>query len=369
LATKVINVGSDTSAKELQNEMEILKKANKSPYLVNYYGCCHNKTDLWINMDFCGGGSVRDLIDKMDKPLNEEQIAYICCSTLKGLSFLHNLGIIHRDIKAANILLTQTGDTKLADFGVSEQLTSALEKVQEVVGTPYWMAPELIHEAYDAKVDIWSLGITAIEMGEGLPPLSNIRPRRVLFLIPTQPAPTLKEPHKWTVYFRDFITKCLEKDPSKRPDADALLRHPFIIGAKGKEVIIEMILTSQSEKHDDDSTGSGSESGLTDSPTNTGARPPRPHKAISDISEYNSVVYHSVRERPNQSSSAPNLMNILNENEWSTVRERTTEEIDDPEIDYSTAVIKKNVASPFIPIPSTKNTDDNDYSTVRVRDE
>jgi serine/threonine protein kinase len=179
------------------------------------------------------------------KQLNEDQIAAICAHMIKGLIYLHSHHIVHRDLKAGNVLLTKDGKAKLADFGVSAKLTKTLEKKKTIVGSPYWMAPEVItvtkdnQEGYDMKADIWSLGITAIEMAEQKPPLFEIASLRVIFLIPVREPPTLKDQAKWSDQFNDFISICLQKDARKRPSSIELLQHPFIQKGLQKDYILK----------------------------------------------------------------------------------------------------------------------------------
>lgn len=238
VALKVIPVENDVS--ELFDEINMLKQC-ESPYIVGYKGSYLKDSNVWIAMEFCGAGSVSDVMNICKLTLVENQIACICRQTLKGLKYLHSQGKIHRDIKSGNILLNELGVSKLADFGVSAQLTETVNKRKTVVGTPYWMAPEVLSEsAYDVKADIWSLGITAIEMAMGEPPLAKVHPMRAIFMIPMKPPPTLAESFSET--FRDFVAQCLNKDPKKRPSAKRLLKHPFIINSPGRAVIQEIVL-------------------------------------------------------------------------------------------------------------------------------
>jgi serine/threonine protein kinase len=194
-------------------------------------------------MEYCGAGSMCDLMAICDITLTEAQIRAVCRCALQGLEYLHRQGTIHRDIKAGNILLTEVGECKLADFGVSAEITTSMPKRSSTIGTPYWMAPEVLQGSqYDWKADIWSLGITAIELAVGEPPLSNYHPMRALFMIPNNDPPTLPNPERWSPEFHDFVRVCLQKDPNKRPEAGALLKnHPFIQRAGDAKIIERLV--------------------------------------------------------------------------------------------------------------------------------
>jgi len=221
---------------EIQKEID-MQRASESTYVVQYYGCLLVKNKLWIVMEYMGGGSVRNILDV--KQIPEVDIAIILTQTLKALDFLHRGRKIHRDIKAANILLDDDGNAKLADFGVASSLESR-KKAFTFVGTPFWMAPEIISgDGYNEKCDIWSLGITAIEMAEGVPPYSDLLPNAAINLIPRNEPPVLQGDYSTT--FKDFVSKCLVKDPTRRASAAELLQHPFITKSKRKEVLAEFI--------------------------------------------------------------------------------------------------------------------------------
>jgi len=239
VAVKIVPVDNDLD--DVIKEINIMKQC-KNQYVIEYYGSYFKDNGLWIVMEYCGAGSVSDLMRLTKKTLTEEQIACVCLQVLKGLKYLHGIRKIHRDIKAGNILLNEKGEAKLADFGVSGQLSDNYAKRQTVIGTPYWMAPEVIQETgHNEKADMWSLGITAIEMAESKPPHSNIHPMRAIFMIPGRPPPTLATPEKWSPDFVNFIEKCLTKIPDERPSATILLDHPFIKKAKPASVLTDLI--------------------------------------------------------------------------------------------------------------------------------
>jgi len=233
-AIKVIKLepaGDDFSI--IQQEI-IMMKDCQHENIVKYFGSYLRRDKLWIAMEYCGGGSMQDIYH-VTGPLNEKVIAYVCRETLKGLKYLHSKRKIHRDIKGANILLTDDGNVKLADFGVSAQISNSISKRKSFIGTPYWMAPEVAaverKGGYNQQCDVWAVGITAIEFAELQPPMFDLHPMRALFLMSKsnfQP-PKLKDKQRWSTDFHSFIKTALTKNPRKRPHADKLLQHPFVL--------------------------------------------------------------------------------------------------------------------------------------------
>ncbi|XP_060934935.1 mitogen-activated protein kinase kinase kinase kinase 4 isoform X2 [Limanda limanda] len=238
-AIKVMDV-TEEEEEEIKLEINMLKSYSHHRNIATYYGAFIKKEpagqdhQLWLVMEYCGAGSVTDLVKKTKgNCLKEDWIAYICREVLRGLSHLHSHHVIHRDIKGQNVLLTENAEVKLVDFGVSAQLDKTIGRRNTFIGTPYWMAPEVIacdenpDATYDYRSDLWSLGITALEMAEGAPPLCDMHPMRALFLIPRNPPPKLKS-KKWSKRFLSFVDNCLVKNHLHRPATDALLRHAFI---------------------------------------------------------------------------------------------------------------------------------------------
>lgn len=231
-AVKIIKLEPGDDFSIIQQEIRMMKDC-LHPNIVRFFGSYLRRDKLWICMEFCGGGSLQDIYH-CTGPLTEDQIAYVIRETLKGIHYLHHVGKIHRDIKGANILLTEDGDVKLADFGVSAQITATMSKRKSFIGTPYWMAPEVAaverKGGYNHQCDIWAIGITAIELAELQPPMFDLHPMRALFLMSKSgfKPPTLKDKSRWSLEFHNFVKLALTKNPKKRPNAERLLLHRFV---------------------------------------------------------------------------------------------------------------------------------------------
>ena len=247
-SAKIAYIEKTNEIESFKKEINILSQCNNQ-YIVHYYGSYIKGHQIWIILEFCDGGSLYELIKILPRNLNEEEIASLIYMILKGLLFLHENKKIHRDVKSENILLTHEGIAKLADFGVSTQLMHSFSKKITKIGTPFYMSPEVIMQnKYDYKCDIWSLGITSIEMAEGEPPFSKVKGYWVLKKIITHPPKGLKNKEKWSKEFNDFVEKCLIYEPEKRPSAKELLEHPFIIKYnRGNKLIAELINNSMDD--------------------------------------------------------------------------------------------------------------------------
>ena len=228
MAVKLIPLAKFDTVETCLKEMQIMATC-VSRHIVAYSCAYYKDNNLWIVMEYCGAGSVKDILRLSKSTLSEETISALMYSVLHGLNYLHKNKLIHRDIKADNVLLTDDGEAKIADFGVSAKVLSTYGSMDSVIGTPFWMSPEILsRKKYTSKTDIWSLGITAIEMAEGEPPYSKLHTWMAMQKIRDNPARGLSQPSRWSEMFNDFVSLCLRVDPDERPTAEDLLQHPLI---------------------------------------------------------------------------------------------------------------------------------------------
>ncbi|TGZ73678.1 hypothetical protein CRM22_001399 [Opisthorchis felineus] len=234
VAVKIMKIDLKDDIRSICQEIHTLREC-RHPNIVQFYGSYLRNNKLWICMEYCGGQSMQDIYLYTRKPLEEDCIAFVSRETLQGLSFMHERGRIHRDIKGANILLTDDGRVKVADFGVAAQLNNTIGKRTTLIGTPYWMAPEVASiesrgAGYDGKCDVWGVGITAIEYAELQPPMFDLDPRKALQILGSRNyrSPNLQDRHKWSQRFQSFVKCCLIKHERRRPDAATMLTHNFV---------------------------------------------------------------------------------------------------------------------------------------------
>ncbi|XP_045782014.1 serine/threonine-protein kinase 10 isoform X2 [Maniola jurtina] len=251
-AAKMCVLDNEDDLADFTVEIDILSEC-RHPNVVELHEAYFIDNKLWMLLEYCDGGALDSVMSELEKGLNESQIAYVCREMCRGLEFLHSRRVIHRDLKAGNVLATMLGGVKLADFGVSAKNKSTLQKHDTFIGTPYWMAPEVVlcetfrDNPYDFKVDIWSLGITLIEFAQIEPPNHEMTPMRVLLKIQKSDPPSLEQPSRWSKAFNDFVAKALVKDPEKRPTATDLLKHEFVSGDLDSKPLRDLLLEYRAE--------------------------------------------------------------------------------------------------------------------------
>ncbi|XP_027014700.2 serine/threonine-protein kinase 10 [Tachysurus fulvidraco] len=255
-AAKVIETKSEEELEDYIIEIDILATCDHR-YIVKLLDAFFYDQKLWIMIEFCPGGAVDAIMLELERGLTEKQIQVVCKQMLEALVYLHSMKIIHRDLKAGNILLMLDGDIKLADFGVSAKNAKTLQRRDSFIGTPYWMAPEVVmcettkDAPYDYKADIWSLGITLIELAQIEPPHHELNPMRVLLKIAKSEPPTLDQPSKWSDNFKDFLKRALDKNPESRPQASQLLEHPFVSSVNTNRPLMELVAEAKAEVMDE----------------------------------------------------------------------------------------------------------------------
>lgn len=246
VAIKIMQLTKDTRTDLIENEIRMMIRSRDHPNVVQYYDTYLRRDELWIVMEFINGGK---LTDCLNLTLSEQQIAAILKQVLLTLEHMHDRHMIHRDIKSDNVLLTSDNEVKLADFGFTAALTEKHPRRRSVVGTPYWMSPEVVRGVmYGTNVDIWSLGILALEMANGEVPRLEYPPIKALFVISTKPPPEFDDPDAWSQTFHDFLGKCLTKDQDERASAKDLLKHPFLQNASDLSFISEVVQFVHDEK-------------------------------------------------------------------------------------------------------------------------
>ncbi|XP_055280696.1 STE20-like serine/threonine-protein kinase isoform X2 [Moschus berezovskii] len=362
-AAKVIDTKSEEELEDYMVEIDILASCDH-PNIVKLLDAFYYENNLWILIEFCAGGAVDAVMLELERPLTESQIQVVCKQTLEALNYLHDNKIIHRDLKAGNILFTLDGDIKLADFGVSAKNTRTIQRRDSFIGTPYWMAPEVVmcetskDRPYDYKADVWSLGITLIEMAEIEPPHHELNPMRVLLKIAKSEPPTLAQPSKWSSNFKDFLKKCLEKNVDSRWTTSQLLQHPFVTVDSNKP-IRELIAEAKAEVTEEVEDGKEEDD---DEETENSLPIPASKRASSDLSiasseedklSQNACILESVSEKTERNTSEDKFNSkILTEKPTSDEPEKvvvcTDEHVNDThleamaELHNKAAVIEQN---------------------------
>lgn len=357
-AAKVIDTKSEEELEDYMVEIDILASCDH-PNIVKLLDAFYYENNLWILIEFCAGGAVDAVMLELERPLTESQIQVVCKQTLEALNYLHDNKIIHRDLKAGNILFTLDGDIKLADFGVSAKNTRTIQRRDSFIGTPYWMAPEVVmcetskDRPYDYKADVWSLGITLIEMAEIEPPHHELNPMRVLLKIAKSEPPTLAQPSKWSSNFKDFLKKCLEKNVDSRWTTSQLLQHPFVTVDSNKPVR-ELIAEAKAEVTEEVEDGKEEEE---DEETENSLPIPASKRASSDLSiasseedklSQNACILESVSEKTERNTPEDKFSSrVLNEKPTTEEPGKAVEGIDEhlgamDELHTRTIISKEN---------------------------
>ncbi|XP_072196962.1 STE20-like serine/threonine-protein kinase isoform X1 [Excalfactoria chinensis] len=317
-AAKVIDTKSEEELEDYMVEIDILASCDH-PNIVKLLDAFYYENNLWILIEFCAGGAVDAVMLELERPLTEPQIKVVCRQTLEALNYLHENKIIHRDLKAGNILFTLDGDIKLADFGVSAKNTRTIQRRDSFIGTPYWMAPEVVmcetskDRPYDYKADVWSLGITLIEMAQIEPPHHELNPMRVLLKIAKSDPPTLAQPSKWSSDFKDFLKKCLEKNVDTRWSATQLLQHPFVTVTSNKP-IRELIAEAKAEVTEEVEDGKDEDE---EEETDNSLQLPADKRASSDLS-----IASSEEDKLSQNASV--LESLSEKTESNAIEEKSS---------------------------------------------
>ncbi|XP_026550605.1 STE20-like serine/threonine-protein kinase isoform X3 [Notechis scutatus] len=336
-AAKVIDTKSEEELEDYMVEIDILASCDH-PNIVKLLDAFYYENNLWILIEFCAGGAVDAVMLELERPLTEPQIRVVCRQTLEALHYLHENKIIHRDLKAGNILFTLDGDIKLADFGVSAKNTRTIQRRDSFIGTPYWMAPEVVmcetskDRPYDYKADVWSLGVTLIEMAEIEPPHHELNPMRVLLKIAKSEPPSLAQPSKWSADFKDFLKKCLEKNVDARWNITELLQHPFVTVTSSKP-IRELIAEAKAEVTEEVEDGKDEDE---EEESENSLQLPANKRASSDLSiasseedklSQNASMLESVSERLERSSMEETSSNTIEKEKISMELGRNEDEV------------------------------------------
>ncbi|XP_008427586.1 STE20-like serine/threonine-protein kinase isoform X2 [Poecilia reticulata] len=323
-AAKVIDTKTEDELEDYMVEIDILASCNHH-HIVKLLDAFYFEGKLWILIEFCAGGAVDAIMLELERPLTEPQIRVVCKQTLEALTYLHENKVIHRDLKAGNILLSLDGEVKLADFGVSAKNTNTLQRRDSFIGTPYWMAPEVVmcetskDRPYDHKADIWSLGVTLIELAQVEPPNHEMNPMRVLLKIAKSEPPTLMHPSRWSPEFNDFLRRSLDKNVDNRWNSTQLLQHPFVTSVTDSRPLRELIAEAKAEVTEEIEDSKEEEE---EEEPDTPATVPGHKRAPSDVSMASS-------EEDKVPPTPSNLESVTEKTEAEPVEDRSSDKLSD----------------------------------------